>query len=201
MKIFNVLLATFLVALLVLVIGAACYYVFMYAVNIYRGLDTKVINIIFAALATGLLAMALTSMIGKRLEMRDKNRLNFPRKAEVYQKFVKSWANLIRSNDMGEHDLSELNIELENTEKELVLLASAGVINKYIELQSCQKEPDEYISVFGQLIMEIRQDLGNSNIGLNGEKLTSLFFEISLVADQQDQSSSDDNREVSFGAS
>jgi hypothetical protein len=166
MKIFNILLSTLLVALVVLALGAACYYVFIYAVNIYKGLDTKVINIIYAALATGLLAMALTSMISKRLETRDKNRLNFTRKAEIYQRFIKMWANLIRSNDMGGHDLSELNNELENTEKELILLASAEVIKKY---------------------------------GLNGDKLTSLFFEISLVADQQDQSSSDDNREVSFG--
>lgn len=136
MKIFNILLSTLLMALLVLVLGAACYYVFMYAVNIYKGLDTKIINIIYAALAVGLLTMVLTSMIGKRLEIRDKNRLTFPHKSEIYQKFIMTWANLIYNNEMGGHDLSELNNELEDSEKEFMLLASAGFIKKYIELQS-----------------------------------------------------------------
>ena len=80
-----------------------------------------------------------------------------------------------------------------------MLLASAGVIKKYIQLQSCKNEPNDYLSVFGQFILEIRQDLGNSNVGLSSDKLASLFFEISLIDDQQNDTTLNIHKEVSVG--
>ena len=199
MKIFNTILSTLLVVLFFLVLGAACYYVVVYAINIFKGLDATVVNILYAALAVGILVMILSSMIGKRLEMRDKNRQIFPRKCEVYQKFIMTWSDLIRNNEVVGDNLSKLNNDLENTEKEFMLLASAGVIKKYIQLQSCKNEPNDYLSVFGQFILEIRQDLGNSNVGLSSDKLASLFFEISLIDDQQNDTTLNIHKEVSVG--
>ena len=200
MKIFNILLSILLTALLVLALGVACYYVFIYLVNIYKELDTIVINVIYVALAVGFLTMVLTSIIGRRLETRYKNRLNFSRKSEIYQKFIRTWANLIRNNEKGENvELSELYNELKNTEKDFMLLASAKVMKKYVEVQASEKNFEEYISAFGHLILEMRQDLGNSNVGLNGDNLAALFFEISLTDEQQVNRISGSDQAVSEG--
>ncbi len=195
------LVILFLTFLAIIVLGTTGYYLITYAINIYKDLDEKVINLIYVAFIVGLIAWVFTSIVAKRLAQKFKNRAIFAKKVEVYNGFIVTWANLVRNNENDESDLSNLVNILESSEKEFMLLASAEVVRKYIELQSYINNPGEYVTTFGQLILEIRKDLGNSNAGLSSSDLASLVFDLSDGNEQQENDSANEDQEAILGVS
>ena len=131
------------------------------------------------AISIGVLAVVLSSIISKRKQSNEKLNKLYTQKVEIYRRFIKEWSSNFRSNKKT--DLRSdpvITDEMHNIEMELMLVASDEVIKTYIEFRDCENNPETLMDLIGRFILEMRKDIGNSNIGVNRDDLSLMFLDM-----------------------
>lgn len=179
MKIFNNIVYTLSGISLTFIMFAGIYYLVIYVINVFKGLDNQVLNTIFAALVIGLFIMILSSIISKRKQSHKKLNKLYIQKVKIYRRFIKEWSSNFRLNKKT--DLRSdpvITDEMHNIEMELMLVASDEVIKTYIEFRDCENNTQTLMDLIGRFILEMRKDIGNSNIGVNRDDLSLMFLDM-----------------------
>ncbi|MBX3630774.1 MAG: hypothetical protein KF908_12890 [Nitrosomonas sp.] len=170
----NVLSLIFGITLLGL-LGAGIYYAFHYiAETLFANLDPQLAAITAIAAATFLIASFIIASAVRGVQ---KNTYLFnAEKKAVYEHFVQIWGNLFWQNLHQQGGIDEN--EVQAFEKQLMLWASPKVIQAYLALRQLEVEadfPDSKVKAqFISVLMEMRRDLGLSNLGLDAQALLKL---------------------------
>ena len=189
MKTLNNIVSTLLVLILIAGLVAGSYYTLVYVIDLCKGLDEQVTNIIYAVLVVGLFSMMVISMIGRRVQARAKRNQLFMQKVETYKRFIKALSSMLtldkKQATTDEHLFTD---DIQNAERELMLFASNDVLKRYVELQN-HDDPEDIMKLIDYLIFEIRKHLGNSNTGLNNGELAGLLMDFTETPEQSGVSS------------
>lgn len=156
-------------------LGVGIYYAFNFVTeNLFASLDPQLSAITAIAAATLLISSCI---IASALRWSQKNAHGFVvKKRAAYEHFVQIWGGIFwqKSQQQAEIDANEL----EGLEKQLILWANPKVIQAYITLRQLAAGTDfsdPKVKVqFINVLMEIRKDLGLSNLGLNEQELLKL---------------------------
>ena len=106
-------------------------------------------------------------------------RFRMEKKAESYSRLIDVWFRVIprqRSKSLSD----KVGVELDVAQRQMMLWATPRVIKSAIEFERlCHKEPLEPAllqSAMEQMVREMRNDLGHSNLGLADGDLVDLAF-------------------------
>lgn len=170
----NVLSVVFGIALLAL-LGAGIYYAFHYLTEtLFASLDPQLAAITAIAATTFLIA---SFVIASALRRSQKNTDPFSiDKRVVYEHFIRIWGKLFWQIPQQQSEIDAG--EVQEFEKQLILLANPKVIQAYLTLRQFEMKPgfsDPKIKAqFIKVLMEIRKDLGLTNLGLEEQELLKL---------------------------
>jgi len=148
-------------------------------------LQAEMATAVLAASATVLVSV-ITVFIGKYIEKRREIELKQrEKKIEIYEIFMEKWFKylLLGKSSAGKQvkDLSSdpefMSFLIEFTRK-LILWGSNGVVKEYSKFRRSGAEGSPSLSLyhFEKLLLAIRKDLGNSNVGLVEGDLLALFI-------------------------
>lgn len=181
MKTLNTFLSALLGLALLGVLIAGAYYAIHFVIALFAGLDAQVASIIYAAVVVVLFSAVLISFIvrwGQKQESIDQVRRE---KAAVYQRFLEAWSDVL-SQHVPEDTQKALHPkkELQVAEKQLLLWGSSGVVRSYTayQKQALQSNPrgPTVLPLIEKVLVAMRKDLGQSNLGLHAGDLLSLLL-------------------------
>jgi len=179
MKLFNDAVVTVVALSLLVGVLVGGYYVAAYVINYLMSVEEKQLEIIVMSILTGLLVIMLSSMVTKRKQIRNKHNQMFMNKVDVYVRFIKEWSINLSHNIKSDssHD-SIFEDGFYDLERELMLVANDEVLKAYIEFKECEDDPETKKGLIGRFILEVRKDIGNSNIGINQDDLSLMFLDM-----------------------
>jgi hypothetical protein len=155
-------------------LGAGVYYAFHFIIDsLFAKLDPQLTAIATIAAATLLIC---TSIIASAMRWSRNHSCELTaRKIAAYDYFIQIWGGLL----WQEAYQDEINADdVQKLEKHLILRANPKVIQAYIALRQLEAEtglPNAKVtSQFIKVLMEMRKDLGLTNIGLNEQELLKL---------------------------
>lgn len=98
-------------------------------------------------------------------------------KGEIYARLIEAWSAVLNPSGTGDGlTHRHFDPDLRGRETELVLWASGTLLKKYVEARILimGQHPDAWASFKG-VVQEMREDLGQSNVGLQEENLADLL--------------------------
>lgn len=156
-------------------LGVGIYYAFNFVTeNLFASLDPQLSAITAIAAATLLISSCIIASALRRSQ-RNIHALNI-KKRLAYEQFIQIWEKVFWQNSRQQTGI-DAN-ELQELEKQFILWANPKVIQAYITLRQLAAGTDfsdPKVKVqFINVLMEIRKDLGLSNLGLNEQELLKL---------------------------
>jgi hypothetical protein len=145
-----------------------------FAVYAILKLDSKIAAAFIAATGTVIVSV-FTVTYGKYLEnqakIREEQRL---KRVEIYDEFIEIVLGFF-VNPTGEWRLTKY---FQKFSRKLILWGSPDVIKCYLNFQNAgaEKDPLKRTKILGALLLEIRNDLGNSNEDLTEETILRMFI-------------------------
>jgi hypothetical protein len=180
MNTLNDIVSGVLALVLLAALGIGAYYALKLVLDLFAGLEERVgmmLNATMIAVAVTALIISIALRSGPKRE--SMARLH-QKKADVYRRFVEVWAEVLRHKDAeNTGDWHRTEAELKAVEKHLILWGSSGVIKRYAACKNTDSQKGYHDSKPSQLIekviLEMRKDLGQSNLGLEGGYLFDLL--------------------------
>ena len=91
MKALNNIVITLIALAMVVALSAGAYYGIKFVIDLFKGLDTLIANIIYATLFTIIFGALTISLIVRRTQERSKRNYIFIQKVETYKRVIKSY--------------------------------------------------------------------------------------------------------------
>ena len=162
-----------------LIVGA--YIAFGWLIHLFSGLDMQVAAVICAAVVAVLFSAVMIPFIiriGETLKHMERLR---GKKAEVYRRLLAAWASALRQPaNAGRQRALHMEDELQAAEQQLLLWGSRSVIKHYVvyQKQATPHEPHDpaVMPFIEKVLIEIRKDLGQSNVGLETGDVIELLL-------------------------
>lgn len=151
----------------------ACYLLFSSIVNSLSPLEPQVKTITAIASVVALLC-ALIVASGLKARGQGENNSRVVKNAHIYERFLSLWHNSLNRQEW------EINSETTNLEQLLALYGSPRVITAYVNLKRRIKQEgesgDDILTLFNRLIMEMRLDLGQTELNLKENDALDLLL-------------------------
>ena len=161
-----------LALLAVFLVGS--YYLFEYVASLFGTLDPQLKTM---AIIASIVAFFCAAIIASGLKARSPNSVP-AEKATLYQQLVVHWSKLLKSASGGEGRMPDS--ELIVLEQRLALHGSPKVIAAYMNLRKSAgqegKPGDEYRDMLKKLLIEMRADIGRTEMNLNKNDLLDLLL-------------------------
>ncbi|AEJ00889.1 hypothetical protein Nit79A3_1026 [Nitrosomonas sp. Is79A3] len=153
-------------------LGVGIYYAFNFVTeNLFASLDPQLSAITAIAAATLLISSCIIAS-ALRGSQRDIHVLNI-KKRLAYEQFIQIWRKVFWQNSQQQTGIDAS--DLQELEKQFILWANPKIIQAYIKLRQLAAETHfsdpKVRAQFIKVLMEIRKDLGLSNLGLNEQEL------------------------------
>ena len=164
---------------LVLAVLAACvlgiYYAVGFVVDRFVGLDKTVATVTLVAVIALLLAARMISRGPRQAKQWEGEQQRRQQKADTYLQLIEIWAGVLRGTTSA-YDTGPPQSDLQSAEGQFLVRASAGVIQQYVTFRSgFLAHMPQAPAFFGAMLLEMRKDLGGSNIGLHEGTLLELL--------------------------
>ncbi|BFM39948.1 hypothetical protein [Synechocystis sp. LKSZ1] len=135
----------------------------------------------FITILIALLGTLITFAGNFQIQIRNEQK---PKKTEIYDKVINFFFDSILATRLGQQPKKEEEIvivkELAEMTPDLILWASDDVLNLYIKFRqmassNIQNASSSPISIFGQLLLAMRKDLGHQNQQIDEVSILGIF--------------------------
>jgi len=155
-------------------IGLAIYGIFNFFIILFTS-DIKIIATFFAFVT----AITGTLITQYYIKVREQKNALRDKKIEIYNKFIDLSTRMIINDDaetdIKKPDNNEMTTILIKFQSEIILWASPGVINAFLNFRLISaKNPDNTFIALSKLYQEFRKDIGLSNNGLSNNELIKI---------------------------
>lgn len=169
-------MAGFLAFVVLAALGLGAFFFFQDAYQYLQGLDRQVTASLVVILIT---VLYIGLSIRKAGQVHGLQRFQLEKKAECYQRFLRAWSNAaVKAIDDG--SAQTVSNELDAASEQITLWASPGVIKQLVALRNTQSSEisDDLTActVLAPILLAMRSDLGQHNLGLNEGDLANLGF-------------------------
>lgn len=157
-----------------------------WVVDQLAGIESETLKIVIPASATilvGFLGVLVQKHAEKRKEIEMKLR---EEKVKVYNALMVLMFDLMKQSKASKQGYNQSAKEAEfeehfiETTRQLLMWASDGVVSKYYAFrasaQAAPAMPPILLGSLGELLLEIRRDLGHNNRGVSANELLSFFI-------------------------
>ena len=181
MKILNLILSIFFVAVILGALGVGIYFALRFIAGPLGRMDSQVASVTaIASIVTLLAATIIAGSIRHTSNQREANQF-LTERAATYQIFVDVWTDLLRqergAEDQGVNNSPE---KLNVLDRLIILYGSPGIVKAHgalraLEQQSGAQNPN-LRSQFIKALTEIRKEIGSQMRGLTAEELQQLLL-------------------------
>jgi hypothetical protein len=133
----------------------------------------------FITILIALLGTLITFAGNLQIQIRNEQK---PKKIEVYDTVIKFFFDTIFASRLGRQPKTEDELVQEFAEMtpDLILWASDDVLNLYIKFRqqaniTLNNSPKNPILLFGEILLEIRKDLGHQNKQIDAKSILGIF--------------------------
>jgi hypothetical protein len=171
------LLSVFLVIAFLGACIAGAYVALRLVIHIFIGLDAQVVSVLYAAVAVVLSSTVLVSLTLRAGAKHRRMEQAHVEKAKAYQNMIAAWSSTLSPNTTGARHALRREDSLYAAEQQLLLWGSPNVVRDYIAYQQ-HGDPHDPIaqSCIEKVLLDMRQDLGQSNFGLQRANVIHLLL-------------------------
>lgn len=133
----------------------------------------------FITILIALFGTLITVAVNFNIQIRNEQK---PNKIEIYDKVINLFFDIIFAQKSGKEPKTEEELikNIYEITPNLILWASDDVLNIYIKLRNMgnnvQNSPNDFIRLFGQMLLAMRKDLGHQNNQINEGSILGTFI-------------------------
>jgi hypothetical protein len=156
---------------------AGAYVALRLVIQIFIGLDAQMVSVLYAAVAVVLSSTVLVLLTLRAGAKHRRVEQAHVEKAKVYQNMIAAWSDTLSANTPGAQRALHREYSLYAAEQQLLLWGSPNVVRDYIAYQQ-HGDPRDPIahSCIEKMLLDMRQDLGQSNFGLQRANVIHLLL-------------------------
>lgn len=178
LRTFSTLLGMVFGLALLVALLAGGYFLFKYVVDLFGTLEPQVKTITAIASIVALLSALIIAGGLKARSQKENNLSTTLEKANIYERLIAFRCEQLKRQASGE-ELVVADSELINLEQRLALHGSPKVITAYVNLRRLAKQEeklgDEIPELLKKLVLEMRGDLGRTELSLKENDLLDLL--------------------------
>lgn len=186
MKILNLILTFFFVAVILVALGVGIYFGLRLIAGPFGKIDSQVASVTaIASIVTLLAATIIASSIRHTSDRKHADQF-LTERAATYQIFLDVWTDLLRQGRGAEDQSVNNSLErLKILDRLIILYGSPGVVKAHSALRALEQESGaqnpNLRAQFIKALMEIRKEIGSQMRGLTAEEVQQLLLPDAVV--------------------